>query len=157
MVSGKITGRKMKNGLSIIVLIARLLIGGILIYASFNKIVDPGGFAKAIANYHIIPFGLENSMAIILPWLELAVGICLILGLFIDGAAFLVIIMMVIFIVAITFAIFSGYNIECGCGLKPGELVGVQKIIEDLTYLILALIILKRPNRRFELYPKMFE
>lgn len=147
----------MKNGLSIIVLIARLLIGGILIYASFNKIVDPGGFAKAIANYHIIPFGLENSMAIILPWLELAVGICLILGLFIDGAAFLVIIMMVIFIVAITFAILSGYNIECGCGLKPGELVGIQKIIEDLTYLILALIILKRPNRRFELYPKMFE
>lgn len=157
MVSGKITGRKMKNGLSIIVLIARLLIGGILIYASFNKIVDPGGFVKAIANYHIIPFGLENSMAIILPWLELIVGLCLIIGVFIDGAAFLVIIMMVIFIVAITFAIFSGYNIECGCGLKPGELVGVQKIIEDLTYLILALIILKRPNRRFELYPKMFE
>lgn len=157
MVSGKITGRKMKNGLSIIVLIARLLIGGILIYASFNKIVDPGGFVKAIANYHIIPFGLENSMAIILPWLELIVGLCLIIGVFIDGAAFLVIIMMVIFIVAITFAILSGYNIECGCGLKPGELVGIQKIIEDLTYLILALIILKRPNRRFELYPKMFE
>lgn len=157
MVSGKITGRKMKNGLSIIVLIARLLIGGILIYASFNKIVDPGGFAKAIANYHIIPFGLENSMAIILPWLELIVGLCLIIGVFIDGAAFLVIVMMVVFIVAITFAILSGYNIECGCGLKPGELVGVQKIIEDLTYLILALIILKRPNRRFELYPKMFE
>ena len=157
MVSGKITGRKMKNGLSIIVLIARLLIGGILIYASFNKIVDPGGFAKAIANYHIIPFGLENSMAIILPWLELIVGLCLIIGVFIDGAAFLVIGMMVVFIIAITFAILSGYNIECGCGLKPGELVGVQKIIEDLTYLILALIILKRPNRRFELYPKMFE
>jgi len=157
MVSGKITGRKMKNGLSIIVLIARLLIGGILIYASFNKIVDPGGFAKAIANYHIIPFGLENSMAIILPWLELIVRLCLIIVVFIDGAAFLVIVMMVVFIVAITFAILSGYNIECGCGLKPGELVGVQKIIEDLTYLILALIILKRPNRRFELYPKMFE
>ncbi len=154
MVSGKITGRKMKNGLSIIVLIARLLIGGILIYASFNKIVDPGGFARAIDNYHLIPFGLENSMAIVLPWVELIVGICLIIGLFIDGAAFLVIVMMVIFIVAITFAILSGYNIECGCGLKPGELVGVQKIIENLTYLILAWMILKRPNHRFELYPK---
>ena len=157
MVNGKITGRKMKNGLSIIVLIARLLIGGILIYASFNKIVDPGGFAKAIANYHIIPFGLENSMAIILPWLELIVGLCLIIGVFIDGAAFLVIVMMVVFIVAITFAILSGYNIECGCGLKPGELVGVQKIIEDFTYTIFASIIPQLPNRRFELYPKMFE
>ena len=154
MVNDKITDRKMKNGLSIIVIIARILIGGILIYASVNKIADPGGFARAIDNYHLIPFGLENIMAIVLPWLELIVGICLIFGLFIDGAAFLVIVMMVIFIVAITFAILSGYNIECGCGLKPGELVGVQKIIENLTYLILAWMILKRPNHRFELYPK---
>lgn len=154
MASGKITGRKMKNGLSIIVLIARILIGGILIYASFNKIVDPGGFAKAIANYHLIPFGLENIMAIILPWLELIIGLCLIIGVFIDGAAFLVIIMMVVFISAITYAILNGYNIECGCGLKPGELIGIQKIIEDITYLILAWMILKRPNHRFELYPK---
>lgn len=144
----------MKNGYSIIILFARILIGGILIYASINKIVDPGGFARAIDNYHIIPFGLENIMAIILPWLELIVGLCLIIGVFIDGAAFLVIVMMVIFIVAITFAILSGYNIECGCGLKPGELVGIQKIIEDLTYLILTWMILKRPSHRFELYPK---
>ncbi len=154
MVNGKVTGNKMKNGYSIIILFARILIGGILIYASINKIVDPGGFARAIDNYHIIPFGLENIMAIILPWLELIVGLCLIIGVFIDGAAFLVIVMMVIFIVAITFAILSGYNIECGCGLKPGELVGIQKIIEDLTYLILTWMILKRPSHRFELYPK---
>lgn len=144
----------MKNRLNIIVLTARIIVGGILIYASASKIIDPGGFARAIDNYHIIPFGLENIMAIILPWLELIVGICLIIGVFIDGAAFLVIIMMVVFISAITFAILNGYNIECGCGLKPGELVGIRKIIEDLIYLILALIILKRPNRRFEFYPK---
>jgi uncharacterized membrane protein YphA (DoxX/SURF4 family) len=144
----------MKNGLSIIVLLARLLIGGILIYASIDKIVNPGEFAGVIDNYNIIPFGLENSMAIFLPWLEFTVGICLILGVFIDGASFLVIIMMMIFIIAITYAILSGYNIECGCGLKSGELVGIQKIIEDLTYLILAWMILKQPNHRFELYPR---
>lgn len=144
----------MKNRLNIIVLTARIIVGGILIYASASKIIDPGGFARAIDNYHIIPFGLENIMAIILPWLELIVGICLIIGVFIDGAAFLVIIMMVVFISAITFAILNGYNIECGCGLKPGELVGIRKIIEDLIYLILVLIILKRPNRIFEFYPK---
>ncbi len=154
MVNSKFIDRKMKNGFSIIVLISRILIGSILIYASINKIADPGGFAKAIDNYHLIPFGIENSMAIVLPWVELIVGICLIFGIFIDGAAFLVIIMMIVFIAAITFAILSGYNIECGCGLKPGELVGIQKLIEDLTYLILAWMILKRPNNRFELYPK---
>ena len=154
MVNGKITDRKMKNGLSIVILIARMLIGGILIYSSFEKFIDPSGFADAINNYHIIPFGLENSSAIILPWIELIIGICLILGVFIDGAAVIVIIIMVVFIIAITYAILSGYNIECGCGLKPGEMVGIQKIIEDFTCLILALMILKRPKHRFELYPK---
>jgi uncharacterized membrane protein YphA (DoxX/SURF4 family) len=154
MATGKITGGKMKNGLGMIVLLARLLIGGILIYACIEKIVNPGEFARAIDNYHIIPFGLENSMAIILPWLELTIGICLILGVFLDGASFLVIFMMMIFIIAISYAILSGFNIECGCGLKPGELVGVQKIIEDLTYLILAWMIIKRPKRKFEIFPK---
>jgi uncharacterized membrane protein YphA (DoxX/SURF4 family) len=154
LANGRITGGKMKNGLNIIVLITRILIGGILIFASINKIVDSEGFAGAIDNYHILPFGLENSIAIVLPWLELIIGICLILGVFVDGAAFLVIIIMSVFIFAITYAILSGFNIECGCGLKPGELVGIQKIIEDVTYSILAWIILKRPNRRFELYPK---
>ena len=154
MVRGKITDRKMKNGFNILVLIARILIGSILIYVSIDKIIDPGEFARAIDNYHLIPFGLENSMAIVLPWMELIIGICLIFGVFIDGAAFLVIVIMMIFIVAITYAILSGYNIECGCGLKSGELVGIRKVIEDLIYLILAWIILKRPNHKFELYPK---
>ena len=154
MVNGRIANRKMKNGLTIIVLIARILIGGILIYSGISKVIYTSGFASAIDNYHIIPLGLENSFAIILPWLELTVGICLIFGIFTDGAAFMVIVMMVIFIIAITYAIISGYNIECGCGLKTGEMIGIQKIIEDFTYLILAWMILKRPKHRFELYPK---
>lgn len=142
----------MRNVLNITVLIARLLIGGILIYASVDKIANPAEFAQAIYNYHIVSFGLENTMAVIIPWLELIIGLCLIFGILIDGASFLVIVLMVIFITAISYAIISGYNIECGCGLKPGELVGMKKIIEDFIYLILALIIIKRPNRYFELY-----
>ena len=46
----RISGGEMKNGAGIIVLLARFLVGGILIYASLGKIIDPGGFAKAIAN-----------------------------------------------------------------------------------------------------------
>lgn len=145
----------MKNKFNTIVLLARLLIGGILIYASIDKILYPGDFAKAINNYHIIPFGLENIFSIILPWLELIIGAFLILGILLDGASLLVILMMLIFISAITFAMIMGYNIECGCGLKPGEMIGFQKIIEDITYLILALLILKRPEHQFELYPKI--
>jgi len=144
----------MKNISTILILLARLILGIVLISASIGKISDPNMFAEAISNYHLIPFGLENSLAIVLPWLELLVGIGLIFGIFVSGSAFLTMLMMVVFIFAISFAILNGYNIECGCGLKPGEMIGVGKIIEDIVYLLLAIVVLRRKNRYLEFYPK---
>ena len=46
---------------------ARLILGGVFIYASLDKIAHPAEFAKAIGNYHVVPFGLENLMALALP------------------------------------------------------------------------------------------
>ena len=54
-----------------VVLFARLILGGVFIYASIDKILNPGDFAKIISNYHVLPFGLENLLAITLPWVEL--------------------------------------------------------------------------------------
>ena len=48
----------------------RLILGTVFLWASFDKILDPASFAKNISNYHVIPFGLENTIAIILPWLS---------------------------------------------------------------------------------------
>ena len=54
----------------IFILITRILLGLIFIIASIDKIIDPAGFARDISNYHFVPFGFENIIAIILPWLE---------------------------------------------------------------------------------------
>ncbi|MCP4930708.1 MAG: DoxX family membrane protein, partial [Candidatus Marinimicrobia bacterium] len=70
-----------------IVFFFRLIIGIIFIYASIDKISHPAEFAIAIGNYHAVPFGLENMIAMVLPWLELLVGVCLIAGIMVDGAA----------------------------------------------------------------------
>ena len=51
-----------------IVVLIRFIVGGVFIVASYDKILDPGNFAREISNYHVIPFGLENTIAIILPW-----------------------------------------------------------------------------------------
>jgi len=144
----------MKKFSAIIIILARFILGIVLVSASIGKISDPDLFAEAISNYQIIPYGLENSLAIVLPWLELLVGIGLIFGIFISGSAFLTILMMAVFIFAISFAILNGYNIECGCGLKPGEIIGINKIIEDSVYLILSIVVLRKKNRHLEFYPK---
>ncbi len=134
----------------IFILITRILLGLIFIIASIDKIIDPAGFARDISNYHFVPFGFENIIAIILPWLELFIGLGLILGIMVDGASVISGILLVLFIILIFQATIRGFNIDCGCGLKEGELVGWRKIFEDLIFLFGAYFIWNRKVKIFE-------
>jgi len=137
-----------------LILVIRILLGIIFLYASYDKIMDPGKFARSIANYHIVPFGLENSIAIILPWLELFIGVGLIAGIMVDGAAGITGSLLVIFILLILQAILRGFNIECGCGLKEGEMVGWTKILENIVFLFASWMVYSRQKNLFEFFPK---
>ena len=128
-----------------LILLIRCLLGLVFVYASYDKILDPGKFARDIANYHIVPFGLENSIAIILPWLELLIGAGIILGIFLDGSVVLSGSVLILFIFMIFQAMMRGFNIECGCGLKEGEMVGWSKILENIVFY--------SRNRVLEIYP----
>ena len=144
---------------SVIALLCRTILGAILIYASIDKIVNPAEFAKAIGNYNVLPFGLENLLGIVLPILELLVGTCLVLGIMIDGAAIIAAGMMVVFIIAISQALVRGIDINCGCFKVTvenggGHQVGIRRIIEDFIYLGMAFMVLSRGERKWELYPK---
>ena len=140
-----------------VVLISRLILGAVFIYASLDKIMNPDDFAKAIGNYHVLPFGLENLLALVLPWVELLAGLCLIIGVMVDGATVLIILMNIVFIFAISQALARGISIECGCfsvSSEGGENIGLQTIIRDIGYLLLAYVVYYRQERKFEFFPK---
>ena len=143
---------------SVVALLCRVILGVILIYASIDKIVHPAEFAKAIGNYNVLPFGLENLLGIVLPILELLVGICLILGIMLDGSAIITAGMMTVFIIALSQAMIRGIDINCGCFKvtveNGGHQVGIRRIIEDFLFLGMALMVLSRGERKWELYPK---
>jgi len=124
------------------------------VWASLDKIQDPAQFSRDVANYHVMPFGLENLSAIVVPWLELLIGIGLIIGVMVDGAALISSGLMLLFIVLISQAILRGYNIECGCGLKEGQLVGLEKVLENIVFLGASYLVLIRPKKLLELFPK---
>ncbi|MEE9166874.1 MAG: MauE/DoxX family redox-associated membrane protein [Candidatus Neomarinimicrobiota bacterium] len=136
-----------------VVVAFRMALGVMLIYASFDKIANPSEFSGVIANYQLIPFYSSNLLAILLPWLEFFVGACLILGLLVDGAAFLTMGMMVVFIVALSQATVRGLDIECGC-FKDASKVGVRRIVEDFVWLGMAYVIWRRVEKPLEIYPK---
>ena len=132
----------------------RFLLGAIFIYASYDKILDPAKFARDISNYHIIPFGLENTIAIILPWLELIIGLGIVFGVCIDANVFISGGLLISFIILILQAILRGFDIECGCGLKDGDMVGWSKIIENFLFIGACYIIHESKTRMLEFYPK---
>ena len=139
-----------------LVLVCRIFLGFLFIYASLEKILQPEEFAKQVGYYKALPFGLENLLAIVLPWTELIVGICLLAGLFVDGAALLSIIMMLVFILAISQAMLRGIDITCGCFKvnADSEKLGLHTIIRDIIFLIMSFMVLNRQERKFEYLPK---
>lgn len=121
-----------------------LILGGIFIYASIDKIVNPENFAKMIYNYQILPLALVNLAAITMPWVELLCGVSIVTWIFRRGSAALISILLVVFMVAITIAIAKGLNIECGCFSVSGKgrAVGFGILVEDGIMLLLALRVL---------------
>ena len=71
----------------------------------------------------------------------------------VDGAALISMGLLVVFIIAISSAILRGFNIECGCGLKEGEIVGAQKLLENTILFLIGLCIINRGPRKYEIFP----
>ena len=94
---------------------ARFFLGGVFLYASYGKILNPEGFSHAVFNYQILPDQLVNLTAIILPWVEIFIGFCLITGWWIPGAVVIVNTLLVIFISALVFNMARGLDVKCGC------------------------------------------
>jgi rhodanese-related sulfurtransferase len=90
-------------------------LGGIFIYASYEKILRPASFAEIVFNYQILPDRLVNLVSLFLPWLELLVGLCLILGVWLSGAVLICNLLLLAFFGTLVFNVVRGFDIDCGC------------------------------------------
>jgi hypothetical protein len=88
---------------------------GIFIYASIDKIVHPAAFARGVYNYQLLPDGLINLTALVLPWLELFLGICLLAGIWLPGAVLAVNVLLIVFLAALLANLARGLDVDCGC------------------------------------------
>ena len=129
-------------------LLARFILGAVFIYASLDKIADPIAFSTNIDNYHITPIAINNLAALIIPWVELIIGLSLITGVFLDGASILTMALLVFFIFIITQAYMRGISLHCGCfktavdpGLGDLKQEMLWRIFEDFLFLVLAIIV----------------
>ena len=117
-------------------LVFRLLLGGVLLVAGGLKAFKPAESAGAVAAYKILPTNIAHLMGYALPWLEICVGILLIIGLSIRFAAIISSCVMLIFIVAIISVWARGLLINCGCFGGGGALDPSKAAHAHQAYLI---------------------
>lgn len=126
-----------------LILLLRWFVAAIFILAGISKILNPDTFARDIDNYRLLPYLLVTIMAIILPWLEVSCGIFLIVGRWKKGAAFTLLILTFMFLIAIGSAIARGLDITCGCFSMTieGMKVGYTRLVEDVVLFGLIILI----------------
>ncbi|MCI0512162.1 DoxX family membrane protein [candidate division KSB1 bacterium] len=129
----------------------RGLVGFIFVYAGLEKIAAPAEFARVIYHYRILPWELVHLMAIILPWIELLTGLCLWLGLWIEGTSALMLGMLMLFSIAIGINLIRGVDLACGCHTPLGlsDKTNFLKLIEEVLLMLMLLQVFFHPNRHW--------
>jgi len=139
-------------------LVLRVLLAAVFIYAGLNKINNPLMFADQIKMYNVI----GNSaflyiLAIFLPWLEIICGIALVTGIFLRGSSLVLSVLSVVFLAVVVYRTigimstagvpFAEINFDCGCGFEPTY--AWKKIIENTFLVIFSVVVFLSPSHSF--------
>lgn len=127
---------------SYLLLLLRLILGFIFIYAGGEKIYDPDAFAQSISNYQLLNSFFTILTAIILPWLEIFAGILLMCGAAVRENALIISTLLFVFIAAGIISLLRGLDIDCGCFGSASVKLGLQKIIENILLLAAGIILI---------------
>lgn len=103
-----------KFGLSLF-LIIRLGFGCLFIWSSLPKLRHPYDFLSSVYGYELVGPKLGMFTAMVIPWIELLVGICLIGGVFVSGALLTCVVLLAIFSFCHGSVLYRGLAISCGC------------------------------------------
>jgi uncharacterized membrane protein YphA (DoxX/SURF4 family) len=129
-----------------IVFLLRIIIGVMFIYSGFTKFAEPFKFETIVGNYAMLPKIAIHPFATLLPWVEVLVGAALILGILKRHISYIVLLMLLMFIVAVSYQIIRGNTGDCGCGL-PGEDF-TQVLIRDFI-MFAATVFIARTDTEF--------
>jgi uncharacterized membrane protein YphA (DoxX/SURF4 family) len=143
-------------------LVVRLTLGGVLFVAGYLKVGTPDKSQMAVRAYEMLPISVANLLGLILPPVEIVIGVLLILGALTRVMAALGGFTMFVFIIAIAQAWARGLNIDCGCfggggTVDPGETKYLQEILRDTGLAFLAAYLIRYPVTKFSIDKKPME
>jgi uncharacterized membrane protein YphA (DoxX/SURF4 family) len=136
--------------LELLSLLARLITAGVFLFAAYDKVWDPANFAASMATYDLLPLWAINAASVSLAWLEMVIGLLLLVGLLTRAAALWACALLVFFIGLMVYAGITGAGFDCGCFPGGGEAAahqaGFETAIRDLVFLVPAAFAALRPG-----------
>ncbi|MGB3763876.1 MAG: MauE/DoxX family redox-associated membrane protein [Ornithinimicrobium sp.] len=140
-----------RRSLDLLALVARLVLGGVLLVAGYLKVTDLNGSIQSVVAYDLFPYEVAKFIAITLPVVEIAVGALLILGLLTRVAAVVGTALMLIFVAGIASAWARGLAIDCGCfgtggPVDPSATRYLEEILRDGALAVAGICLVLRPR-----------
>ncbi|MFQ5817480.1 MAG: MauE/DoxX family redox-associated membrane protein [Terriglobia bacterium] len=121
--------------------LARLVLAAIFLYAGFTKglypFEEPFLFAIAVSSYQLLPEWAVIFVSRALPWLEIALGLVLLVGWKLRYVAAFTALLLTAFMVAMGITYARGIEADCGC-FGFGEPISPLTLARDSLFLGLA-------------------
>jgi methylamine utilisation protein mauE len=141
--------------------VGRLIPGLVFLYAGIIKIGNVEGFAFDIRAYQLVGWDVSQILSYVLPVVEIAVGVLLIVGLLTRWAALVTMVLLIAFMGGIAWVWSQGISIDCGCFGQGGEVAPEntqypQKLAENLAMAALCCWLVVRPRSLFSLDQALF-
>jgi len=135
-------------------LLARLILGAVLLVAGALKVPNLPKSAMAVRAYEMLPIPVANFLGYTLPWIEIGLGLLLIVGVTVKISGALGGLTMLAFIIAIAQAWARGLSIDCGCfggggTIDPEDTKYLSEIIRDIGLMGLGIFLYLYPKGRF--------
>jgi len=145
-----------QRGLDLLGTVLRLVVGAVLLVAGALKVTNLGASALAVRAYQLLPYDLAGYVGYGLPVLEIIVGLLLIVGLFTRAASVVAGLLMLAFVIGISWAWAKGLSIDCGCFGSGGEIASARtayplELTRDVALLGVAGWLVRRPSTAYAL------
>jgi uncharacterized membrane protein YphA (DoxX/SURF4 family) len=153
--------------LSIVLLVLRVLLGGLFVFAAYSKMKPPDPnnpldnpiltYSMSVEAFHVLPPQLIEAATFTIPWVEMLAGVMLVLGLWTRPAALVIAGLVGAFMWVIMGALNSGnVDLDCGCFggsalLCPKTGLTMCHFYQDSAMLGVAVVLLLLGSGRFGL------
>jgi uncharacterized membrane protein YphA (DoxX/SURF4 family) len=131
----------------------RLALAAVFLWAAYTKLRDPWMiFAMEIDAMKVLPGSMVEYVARTMPWLELLLGVLLVVGIQTRYVALVATALLTVFFATLLVLYLRGFQGDCGC-FGPGEQLGPKTLTRDGMLILLSIWVTWEAFRRSKRAP----